>query len=231
MRTLGFLGGMSYHSTALYYTAINNHVQRRLGGAASAPMIMHSFNHAETSAIFTAGRWDAAADKFIAASDQLKAAGAQCLAIGCNIGHKVAGRVEAEGGLPLLHIADFTADEIKKRGVSKIGFLATRTVMEDDFLKGRLCEKAGVEALIPDQEKRIAIDKAIFEELGAGIFRDETRLMIAGEVDKLVKNGAQIVVLACTELQFVVKAEDIAVPLLDTMDLHAKGVAEWVLAG
>ncbi|KAL1873507.1 hypothetical protein Daus18300_003870 [Diaporthe australafricana] len=230
MRTLGFLGGMSYHSTALYYTSINNHVQRKLGGAASASMIMHSFNHAETSALFTAGRWDAAADKFIAAVKNLKSAGAQGVALGCNIGHKVADRIAAEGGLPLLHIADFAADEIKKRAVSKIGLLATKTVMEDDFIKGRLSEKAGVEALIPDEEKRIAINKAVFEELGAGIFSDETKLMIAGEVDKLVKNGAQVILLACTELQFVVKAENVAVPVLDTMDLHAEGLAEWVLA-
>lgn len=231
MKTLGFLGGMSYHSTALYYTSINGHVQRALGGAASAPMIMHSFNHAETSALFTAGQWHAAADKFIAASKHLKGAGAQGLAIGCNIGHKVAGQVEAEGGLPLLHIADATAAEIKRRGLSKIGLLATSTVMEDDFIKGRLSQKAGVEVSIPDQEARLAMDKAIFEELGAGIFRDETRAEIAGVVDGLVKNGAQVIVLACTELQFIVKAEDVTVPLLDTMELHAKGIADWVLAG
>ena len=231
MKTLGFLGGMSYHSTALYYTSINGHVKRALGGAASAPMIMHSFNHAETSALFTAGRWDAAADKFIAASKHLKAGGAQGLAIGCNIGHKVAARVEAEGGLPLLHIADAAAVEIKQRGLSKIGLLATQTVMEDDFIKGRLSEKAGVEVLIPEQEERLAMDKAVFEELGAGIFRDETKVKTAGVVEGLIKNGAQVIVLACTELQFIVKAEDVAVPLLDTMELHAKGIADWVLAG
>lgn len=221
---------MSYHSTALYYTSINGHVQRELGGAASASMIMHSFNHAETSALFTAGRWDEAADKLIAASKGLKSAGAQGLAIGCNIGHKVAERVEAGAGLPLIHIADAAADEIKKRGLSKIGLLATKTVMEDDFIKGRLSEKAGVEVLIPEQEEMIALNKAIFDELSAGIFRDETRARTAAVVDRLIKNGAQVVLLACTELQFVVKAEDVAVPLLDTMELHAKGIADWVLA-
>lgn len=230
MKTIGLLGGMSYHSTALYYTSINGHVQRTLGGAASAPMIMQSFNHAETSALFTAGHWDAAADKFIAASKNLKSAGAQGLAIGCNIGHKVAARVEAEGGLPLLHIADAAADEIKKRGLSKIGLLATKTVMEDDFLKGRLSEKAGVEVLIPGEEERVAMNEAIFKELGAGIFRDDTRARTAATIDGLIKNGAQVVLLACTELQFIVKAEDVAVPLLDTMELHAKGIADWVLA-
>lgn len=230
MKTIGFLGGMSYHSTALYYTSINGHVQRKLGGAASASMIMHSFNHAETSQLFAAGRWDAAGDKFIAASKNLKAAGAQGLAIGCNIGHKVAARVEAEVGLPFLHIADAAADEIKKRGFSKVGLLATRTAMEEDFLKGRLSEKAGVEVLIPEEEDRVTVDKSIFEELGAGIFRDETRAKLAAVVDRMVKNGAEVVLLACTELSFVVKAEDVAVPLLDTMELHAKAIADWVLA-
>lgn len=230
MKTIGLLGGMSYHSTALYYTSINGHVQRELGGAASASMVMHSFNHAETSALFTAGRWDEAADKLIAASKGLKLAGAQGLAIGCNIGHKIAERVEAGSGLPLLHIADAAADEIKKGGLLKIGLLATKTVMEDDFIKGRLSEKAGVEVLIPEQEDMIALNKAIFDELSAGIFRDETRARTAAVVDRLIKNGAQVVLLACTELQFIVRAEDVAVPLLDTMELHAKGIADWVLA-
>lgn len=231
MKTIGFFGGMSYHATALYYTSINGHVQRILGGAASASMIMHSFNHAETSALFNAGRWDAAANKFIAAAKNLKSAGAQGLAIGCNIGHKVADRVEAEGGLPLIHIADAAAEEIKKRGLSKIALLATKTVMEDDFLKGRISEKAGVEVLIPEEEERLALNKAIFEELSAGIFSDETRARTAAVVDKMIKTGVQVILLACTELQFVVKAEDVAVPLLDTMELHAKAVADWVLDG
>ncbi|KAK2597280.1 hypothetical protein N8I77_013140 [Diaporthe amygdali] len=230
MKTLGLLGGMSYHSTALYYTSINTHVQRKLGGLASASLILHSFNHAETSALFTAGRWDLAADKFITASKNLKLAGAQGIGIGCNIGHKVASQVEAEVGLPLLHIADSAADEIKKRGLSKIGLLATKTVMEEDFIKGRLSEKAGVEVLIPDEDERIAVDKAVFEELCAGIFKDETKTKIAGIVDRLIKKGAQVVVLACTELQFVVKAKDVTVPLLDTMELHAKGLADFVLS-
>ncbi|KUI70637.1 Uncharacterized protein YgeA [Cytospora mali] len=230
MKTIGFLGGMTYHSTALYYSLINKHIQSALGGSSSAELIMHSFNHAETAELFAAGRWDAVADKFTTAARHLKAAGAEGLAIGCNIGHKVAGEVEEGAGLPVLHIADFTAREVRARGLGKVALLATRTAMEDGFIKGRLSEKAGVEVLIPNQEERMAIDRAVFEELGAGIVADETKKLMAGVVERLVGQGAQAVVLACTDLQFVLKQEDVAVPVLDTMELHAKGLAEWSLS-
>lgn len=229
MKTIGFLGGMTYHSTALYYTLINGHIQRTLGGSASASLIMHSFNHAETAALFTSGQWDAVSQKFIQATKNLKAAGAQGIAIGCNIGHKVAGQVEAGAGLPVLHIADFTATEIKARKLSKVALLATRAAMEDDFIKGRLQEKAGVEVLIPEEKERVAINTAVFEELGAGIASEQIKKLMRDVVADLIKQGAQGVVLACTDLQFVLKPEDVSVPVLDTMELHAKGLAEWSL--
>lgn len=229
MKTIGLLGGMTYHSTALYYTLINGHVQRTLGGSASASLIMHSFNHAETAALFSAGNWDAVAQKFIAATKGLKAAGAQGIAIGCNIGHKVAEQVEAGAALPVLHIADFTAAAIKKQGLSKVALLATRAAMEDDFIKGRLSDKAGVQVLIPKEDDRIAINDAVFEELGAGIVTEKTKRLMSEVVDKLVQQGAQGVVLACTDLQFVLKQEDVSVPVLDTMELHAEGLAKWAM--
>lgn len=229
MKTIGFLGGMTYHSTALYYSLINGHIQRTLGGSASASLIMHSFNHAETAALFSAGQWDAVAQKFIQATKNLKAAGAQGIAIGCNLGHKVAGQVEAGAGLPLLHIADFTATAIKERGLSKVALLATRTAMEDEFIKGRLKEMADVEVMIPEEDERIAINNAVFEELGAGLVTEKTKRLMSEVVAKLVKQGAQGVVLACTDLQFVLRPEDVSVPVLDTMELHAKGLANWSL--
>lgn len=229
MKTIGFLGGMTYHSTSLYYNLINSHIQRKLGGSASASLIMHSFNHAETAALFADGRWDAVADKFVNAATHMRAAGAQGVAIGCNIGHKVAEEVERRSGLPLLHIADFTAPAIRRLGLSKVALLATRTAMEDDFIRGRLSEKAGVEVLVPEEGDRIAINTAVFDELGAGIVTDKTKVLMRDVVSKLVKLGAQGVVLACTDLQFVLKPGDIQVPLLDTMELHAEGLAEWSL--
>lgn len=230
MKTIGFLGGMTYHSTAIYYTLINGHIQRKLGGSASASLVMHSFNHAETAALFASGRWDAVANKFVAAAEHIKAAGAHGLAIGCNAGHKVAEEVERRSGLPVLHIADFAAADIRARGgLSRVALLGTRTAMEDDFIRARLSAGAGVEVLIPEEEDRAAIDRAVFEELGAGIVSEGTRSMMSAVVGKLVQQGAQAVVLACTDLQFVLKQEDVSVPLLDTMEVHAKGLADWSL--
>lgn len=230
MKTLGMFGGMTYHSTALYYTQINGHVNRALGGSASAQLILHSLNHAEMGALFGSGQWGAVADKLVAAAHNMKDGGAQALAIGCNIAHKVADEVGARAGLPLLHIADFAATAVKEKGLARVALLATRTAMEDDFIKGRLVEKAGVEVLIPEEEDRIAINNVVFTELSAGIFSTETRAMMAGIVGKLVEKGAQGVVLACTELLFVVKAEDLSVPVFETMELHSKGLADWMLA-
>lgn len=230
MKTLGFLGGMSYHSTALYYAQINKLVNQRLGGAASATLILYSFNHAEVGALFGSNQWDAVADKLTAAAQHMKDGGAQGLAIGCNIAHKVAEEVEARAGLPLLHIADFAAAAVKERGLAKVALLATQRAMEDDFIKGRLVSKAGVEVLIPEEEDKIAVNAAIFKELAAGIFTEETRAMMAGVVKRLAERGAQGVVLACTELLFVVKQEDVPIPIFETMDLHSKGLADWMLA-
>lgn len=231
MKTLGFLGGMTYHSTALYYSQINKHINDALGGSSSALLILHSLNHAEIGAHFARGEWNLVADRFTVAANNMKAGGAQAMAIGCNIGHKVAEEVEARSGLQLLHIADFAAAEIKKRGLSKVALLATGTAMEDDFIKGRLVNKAGVEVVIPEEEDRAAVNTAIFTELSAGIFSAETRAKFAGIVRKLVEEkGAQGVVLACTELLFVVKQEDVSVPIFETMELHARGLADWMLS-
>lgn len=229
MKTIGFLGGMTYHSTALYYTLINKHISTALGGPASASIIMHSVNHAETSALFTAGKWDAVAHKFITAAKHMKASGAQGVAIGCNIGHKVADEVEAAAGLPVLHIADFTAAAITEMGLSRVALLATRTVMEEGFVRVRLSAKAGVEVLVPGEAERVAIDAAVFGELGAGVVTEKTKVLVAGIAARLVRQGAQAVVLACTDLQFVLKPEDLSVPVLDTMEYHAKGLADWSL--
>ncbi|KAH8886985.1 aspartate racemase [Thozetella sp. PMI_491] len=229
MKTIGFLGGMSYFSTGLYYAQINARVQAVRGGANAASLIMHSFNHAEMSRLFTQGRWDAVASKFIDAGRNMKAGGAQGLAIGCNIGHKVAQEVEAQVGLPLLHIADFTAREVKARRLKRIALLATRAAMEEDFLRTPLSQGAGVEVLVPGREARQAIDNAVFQELAMGEAREETSRQIRKIVRDLVDQGADGVVLACTDLQFVVRPDEMTVPVLDTLELHAKGLADWSL--
>ncbi|ROT41295.1 aspartate racemase [Sodiomyces alkalinus F11] len=208
MKTIGLLGGMSYHSTTIYYTQINAHVQRLRGGVNAASLILHSFNYADTSRLFAANDWDGIAAKFMAAAAHLEAAGADGIAIGCNIGHKVAPRLEAAVGLP-------------------VALLATKAVMDGDFITSRLAERAGVEVLLPRQEDRVAIDAAVFGELAVGKVTPEITGLITRVVDELVAQGAEAVVLACTDLQFVLTPENVKVPLLDTLEIHAKGLAEW----
>lgn len=239
MKTLGLLGGMTYHSTALYYTHINQHVnanqRRRHGSAAassSAPLLLHSFDHAEISALFAAGDWPAVADRFAAAARHLMVredgmVGAQGLAIACNLGHKVADEVAARcGGVPVLHIADFAAAAVRAAGLARVGLLGTRAAMEDDFIRGRL--EPLVEVLVPNEEDRAVVDHVIFAELGGGVVTEATRALVTNIIRKLVDRGGQGVVLACTDLLFVVRQEDVSVPIFETMELHAKGLADWI---
>lgn len=241
MKTLGLLGGMTYHSTALYYTHINQHVnanQQRRGkpASSSAPLLLHSFDHAEVSTLFAAGEWAAVADRFVAAArhmmvrDPEGVTGAQGLAIACNLGHKAADEVAARccGGpeMPLLHIADFAAAAVRRAGLARVGLLGTRAAMEDDFIRGRL--EPLVEVLIPEEEDRAVVDHVIFSELGGGVVTEATRALVTNIIRKLVDRGAQGVVLACTDLLFVVRQEDVSVPIFETMELHAKGLADWI---
>jgi aspartate racemase len=229
MKTIGLLGGMSYHSTILYYSQINAHVQRVRGNPHAASLVLHSFNFAETSALFAAGHWDVVSSRFIEAARHLKAGGAQGIAIGCNIGHRVAAEVEAGVGLPLLHIAEFTARAVRERGLRKVGLLATRAAIEGDFIRKPLSESGGVQVLVPGAADTKAIDEIIFTELSAGVVTDATKEMFARVVRGLVDDGAEAIVLACTDLQFVLKPETVSVPVFDTLELHAKGIADWAL--
>jgi aspartate racemase len=229
MRTIGILGGMTYHSTILYYSQINAHVQRTKGGVNAASLILHSFNFANISALFAGNQWDAVASNFIDTAKHMKAAGAGAIAIGCNIGHKVAEKVEDGVGLPVLHIAEFTAQSVREKNLKKVGLLATKAAMDGDFISGPLSERAGVEVLVPAVEDRASIDAAIFQELALGSVSAETKSLMERVVHELVDQGAEGVVLACTDLQFVLKPENVSVPLFDTLELHAKGLAEWAI--
>src|SRR3569833_215645 len=229
MKTIGLLGGMTYHSTLLYYAKINARVQERLGGNHAASMILHSFDFAEMATLFGAKRWADAAMKFTDAGKHMKDAGAEGIAIGCNIGHRVAPDIETSIGLPVLHIATFTARAVREQKLGTIALLATRSAMEEDFFSRPLREQAGVKVLVPETADREAIDRAIFTELGTGSVTQETKEMMTRVVNDLVRKGAEGVVLACTDLQMVLKPEDVSVPLLDTLEMHAAGLADWAL--
>jgi aspartate racemase len=232
MRQLALLGGMTYGATSIYYNLINREIQRRLGGANSATLLIQSFNHAEMQDLFEAGQWLTVTKKFSTAARNLKAAGAEGVMICCNIGHKVAADVEREcSGLEVLHIVDSTGKLIRERGFKKVALIATKPVMEEAFFKERLREKFGIEVVVPGEEAREAIHTMIFTELGANVFHDGQKDILKGAIDQCVRQGAEGAIFACTELQFVVKQEDVSVPLWDTMEGHARGAVEWMLDG
>lgn len=229
MRTLGLLGGMTHHSTSTYYTLINNHVQTRLGGLSSATLLLYSFNHAETSTLFMKGQWDTVTTKFVSVANHFKAAGAQAIVICCNTGHHVADEVERLSGLPLLHIADYTGILIRKVGVERVVLLGTKPVMEGTFFIERLRERFGIEVVVPELKQREDINALIFGDLARNVATPASKEFLLTVIRECVDRGAQGVVLACTELGFLIKAEDLDVPVWDTMAAHAIGVAEWAL--
>lgn len=230
MRTIGFLGGMSYHSTILYYSQINAHVQRRLGSPHAASLILRSFNFGDVAPLFTSNDWPAITSKFISAARDMKAAGAQGLAIGCNIGHRVAAEVEAGAGLPVVHIADGTARAVREHRLKRVGLLATKAAMEEGFIKGPLMQRGGLDdILVPERSDRDKMDHVIFQELSGGNPSHETKQWMNRLVHKLIDRGAEGLVLACTDLQFVVSPKAHGIPVFDTLELHAKELAEWAM--
>lgn len=223
------LGGMTYHATSLYYNQINAHLQSSLGGAHSANLLLHSFDHTEMSHLFLSNQWDTVTTKFASAAKDMKAAGAEAVILCVNTGHKVADELEKQSGLEVLHIIDFTGDAIKAKGLRKVALLGTRPVMEEDFIISRVSQKYDVEVTVPEKGRRDAIHDVIFGDLGQKIVTEETKNLFLDVVDEMKKEGAEGIVLACTELQFVITEKDTDVPLFDTVELHARGAAEWML--
>ena len=179
--------------------------------------------------LFLSNQWDAATAKLAAAAKNLHNAGAEALVMCVNTGHKVADAVEKEAGIPLLHIIDFTGEAINSQGLKRVALLGTRPVMEEDFIISRLSRNYDVDVIVPDKPHRDAIHDVIFGDLGRGIVTEETKALFLDVVNDAKDKGAEGVVLACTELQFVIGPKDTDVPLFDTVALHARGAAEWSL--
>ncbi|MQA18992.1 aspartate/glutamate racemase family protein [Rugamonas rivuli] len=230
MKTIGLIGGMSWESTVPYYRQINETVKQHLGGLHSAKVVLYSVDFHEIERLQHAGDWDAAGAVLADAARSLRAAGADFLVLCTNTMHKVAPAIEAAVDIPLFHIADPTAAEIKHAGLHKIGLLGTRFTMEQAFYKDRLRERHGLDVVVPEQHDRDIVHRIIYEELCLGRIvdssRDEYRRIIAG----LVEQGAQAIILGCTEISLLVAQRDAAVPLFDTTAIHARKAAEWALA-
>ncbi len=229
-KIIGLIGGMSWESSAEYYRIINELVQDRLGGLRSAKCLMWSFDFGEIEALQHAGRWDDATAEMIAAARRLERGGADFVLICTNTMHRMAEEVEAAIGLPLLHIADPTAERIKAAGLTRVGLLGTAFTMEQDFYKGRLAERHGLEVLVPEEEDRRTVHRVIYDELVQGRIEPASRQAYRAVIARLAERGAQAVILGCTEIMLLVRPEDSAVPLYDTTAIHAEAAVEMAIA-
>ena len=220
---------MSWESTLPYYRLINEGVRQRLGGLHSARLLLYSLDFAEIEALQTAGDWDSAGARLAAAGAALQRAGADGLVICTNTMHKVAPQVAAHVPLPLLHIADATAQAIRAAGLARVGLLGTRFTMEQDFYRGRLAAH-GLDVRVPDAEGRAQVHRVIYEELCRGVVSEASRQAYRQVITRLVARGAQAVILGCTEIGLLVREDDAEVPLFDTCVLHAQAAAERALS-
>lgn len=230
MKTIGIIGGMSWESSAEYYRIINEEIKRRLGGLHSGKIILFSVDFDEIEKCQSENNWDEAGRILGEAASSLEKAGADFIVIGTNTMHKVIDQVSRKISIPVLHIADETAIEIKKQGISKVGLLGTKYTMEQDFFKSRI-ESQDVEVHIPDAEERDLINKTIFNELCLGKIQDSSRDYFKRVIEGLVAEGAEGIILGCTEIGLLIKQEDFNVPLFDTTLIHAHGAVEKALNG
>ncbi|MDB5737477.1 MAG: aspartate/glutamate racemase family protein [Sphingomonas bacterium] len=230
MKTIGLIGGMSWESSAEYYRILNRAVRDRLGGNHSAKILLWSFDFAEIERLQHDGDWPALTRLMIDAAIRLEAAGADLLLICTNTMHLMADEVAAAVNVPLLHIADPAGETVRSAGLRKIGLLGTAFTMERDFYKGRLAEGFGLDVLVPEAEDRAIVHRIIYEELVAGVINPASREACRGVIARLVTRGAEAIVLGCTEIMLLVRAEDSIVPLFDTTALHAEAAVAMVLA-
>ncbi|MCG2784592.1 MAG: aspartate/glutamate racemase family protein [Anaerolineae bacterium] len=229
MKTIGMIAGMSWESSLEYYRLVNEGVKAGLGGLHSAKCVLVSVDFAEIEILQREGRWEEATQAMIDVARQVQAGGADFLLICTNTMHKMAEEVQASIEIPLLHIADAAAEAIKARGLRKVGLLGTRFTMEENFYRGRLAEKYGLEVLIPDEADRAIVHDVIYEELVLGRIVPASKLEYQRIIESLVQQSAEGIILGCTEIGLLVKDEDSRVPLFDTTSIHAQAAVEMAL--
>jgi aspartate racemase len=229
MKTIGLLGGMSWESTADYYREINEGIKQALGGLHSGKILLYSVNFDPLEKLIHHNDWDAAARILTEAARKVQAGGAEFLLICTNTMHKVAPQVENGVSIPLLHIADATAEALVQDGVKKVALLGTAVTMEQEFYKGRLSDNFGLDVLIPDAPDRKMVNDVIFGELCLGIIRPSSKKELIRIVGHLKRSGAEAVILGCTELGMLIKKKDSETPLYDTARIHAAKAVEWAL--
>ncbi len=228
MKTIGLIGGMSWESSSEYYRILNEEVKQRLGGLHSAKCILYSVDFEEIENCQRNGEWGKAGEILTDAARSLELAGADLIVICTNTMHKVANEIQSGIRIPLLHIADVTAKQVLLNGINTIGLLGTRYTMEQDFYKS-LLEAQGIKVLVPKETDRVIVNTVIYNELCQGQIIDESRARYKRIIQDLIREGAAGIILGCTEIGLLVKAEDSSVPLFDTTLLHAKGAVNLAL--
>ena len=228
MKTIGLIGGMSWESTALYYQSINREIGRRLGGLRSARLQLTSLDFEQVVARQRTGAWDQLATMLADAARSLEAAGSDCLLIGTNTMHRVAAEVQAAVSIPLLHIADATAAAIREAGCRTVALLGTRYTMEQPFYVGHLARQ-GIRCVIPDDAGRAEVHRVIFDELCKGDFNVGSRERLRRIIERQIDQGAEGVILGCTELSLTLSRRDVGLPLFDTTALHALAAVDFAL--
>ena len=228
MKTIGMIGGMSWESSATYYRLLNQKVRERLGGNANAQSLLLSVSFPEVVALLEAGDWETLAAMMQACARHLEAAGADCLLLCTNTMHRVAPEVERVVGIPLIHVVDVTAAAVRAAGLHRVGLLGTRYVMEQAFYRARLAA-TGIETITPNDEDRAMVHQVIFEELTRGIVNEASRAAYREVVGRLVAEGAEAIILGCTELSILLRVGDVDLPLFDTTEIHAAAAVAFAL--
>jgi len=229
MKTIGLIGGMSWESSSEYYRIINETVRERLGGLHSAECIMYSADFEQIENLQHQGKWEELTKLMLNFAQKLEGAGADFIVICTNTMHKMAEEVENNTNIPLLHIADATAEKIIEKGLGKLGLLGTNFTMEEDFFKKRLEEKYNIEVIIPSQNDRRIIDSVIYNELCLGIIKQSSKEKYKEVINRLISDGADGVILGCTEIPLLVSQGDVEMPVFDTTTIHAKSAVEFAL--
>jgi len=229
MKTIGLICGMSWESSLEYYRLINEYVKQRLGGFHSAKIVMLSVDFAEVEELQHEGRWDGAGKMMAESAKVLQNAGADLIVLCTNTMHKCANEIEAAIQVPFLHIADPTAEKIKSAGIRSIGLLGTRFTMEQDFYRGRLAEKFGLNVMIPNEADREIIHRVIYDELVMGKMDQASRVEYQRIINELILSGAEGVILGCTEIGQLISPRDVSVPVFDTTILHAQAAVDLAL--
>jgi aspartate racemase len=229
MKTIGLLGGMSWESSIEYERIINTEVRRRLGGVHSADLLVRSYDFAEIERLQEASDWERAGSLLAGDAARLEAAGAELIVLATNTMHKVAPQIEASIAVPLLHIADATADAIRRRGVTSVALIGTAYTMEQDFYRDRL-ESHGLEVIVPDEADRAYIHRVIFDELVQGRIVDASRDRYLSIIGALQARGAEGVVAGCTEIELLVAPDDVGAPYFPTTRIHAIAAVDAALS-